>query len=234
MPPKGGRLTSEQVAILRTWIDQGAEWPGERRRPAPLVVAPPAVPARGSRADWIRRASAGPQPDRRLHPGQAARARLEALARGRSADAGTSALVRSDRPAAVAGSDRRIRRRRRPTGLREAGRPVARQPPVRRALGAALAGRGPLRRHPRLRQGQAPAQRLAVSRLRDPGVRTPTSPTTDSSPSRSRATFCSPTRSTARRRWASSRRGPGTSSATSKCPRPRSTARSPATSTATT
>ncbi len=27
MPPKGGRLTSEQVAILRTWIDQGAEWP---------------------------------------------------------------------------------------------------------------------------------------------------------------------------------------------------------------
>ncbi|MDR3620412.1 MAG: DUF1549 domain-containing protein, partial [Paludisphaera borealis] len=28
MPPKGGRLTAEQVAILRTWIDQGAEWPG--------------------------------------------------------------------------------------------------------------------------------------------------------------------------------------------------------------
>ncbi len=28
MPPKGERLTSQQVAVLRAWIDQGAEWPG--------------------------------------------------------------------------------------------------------------------------------------------------------------------------------------------------------------
>lgn len=28
MPPKGGRLSAEQVALLRTWIDQGADWPG--------------------------------------------------------------------------------------------------------------------------------------------------------------------------------------------------------------
>jgi mono/diheme cytochrome c family protein len=27
MPPKGERLTAGQVAILRTWIDQGAKWP---------------------------------------------------------------------------------------------------------------------------------------------------------------------------------------------------------------
>ncbi|HLQ47211.1 MAG TPA: PSD1 and planctomycete cytochrome C domain-containing protein [Planctomycetaceae bacterium] len=27
MPPEGERLTAEQVAILRAWIDQGAEWP---------------------------------------------------------------------------------------------------------------------------------------------------------------------------------------------------------------
>jgi hypothetical protein len=27
MPPAGARLTSEQVALLRAWIDQGAEWP---------------------------------------------------------------------------------------------------------------------------------------------------------------------------------------------------------------
>lgn len=27
MPPKGDRLTAEQVAILRSWIDQGADWP---------------------------------------------------------------------------------------------------------------------------------------------------------------------------------------------------------------
>lgn len=28
MPPKGERLTAEQVGVLRAWIDQGAEWPG--------------------------------------------------------------------------------------------------------------------------------------------------------------------------------------------------------------
>jgi mono/diheme cytochrome c family protein len=28
MPPKGERLTREQVGVLRAWIDQGADWPG--------------------------------------------------------------------------------------------------------------------------------------------------------------------------------------------------------------
>ena len=28
MPPKGPRLTTEQVGILRAWVDQGADWPG--------------------------------------------------------------------------------------------------------------------------------------------------------------------------------------------------------------
>src|SRR5262245_17900336 len=27
MPPKGDRLTAEQIGILRAWIDQGATWP---------------------------------------------------------------------------------------------------------------------------------------------------------------------------------------------------------------
>src|SRR5262245_173722 len=27
MPPKGDRLTAEQISLLRAWIDQGAEWP---------------------------------------------------------------------------------------------------------------------------------------------------------------------------------------------------------------
>ncbi len=29
MPIAGERLTAEQVGVLRAWIDQGAEWPGE-------------------------------------------------------------------------------------------------------------------------------------------------------------------------------------------------------------
>jgi mono/diheme cytochrome c family protein len=29
MPPKGERLTAAEIAILRTWIDQGAKWPDD-------------------------------------------------------------------------------------------------------------------------------------------------------------------------------------------------------------
>ena len=56
----------------------------------------------------------------------------------------------------------------RPAGLRTAGRSTARLAPVWRALGPALARRGALRRNARLRQGPAPPQRLALSRLRHP------------------------------------------------------------------
>ncbi len=31
MPPKGERLTPQQVAVLRAWIDQGANWPADSR-----------------------------------------------------------------------------------------------------------------------------------------------------------------------------------------------------------
>src|SRR5437868_12365763 len=32
MPPAGDPLSAEQVAILRTWIDQGAKWPARQAR----------------------------------------------------------------------------------------------------------------------------------------------------------------------------------------------------------
>ena len=35
MPPKGDRLTLEQISILRAWIDQGAEWPTANPNDAP-------------------------------------------------------------------------------------------------------------------------------------------------------------------------------------------------------
>src|SRR5690349_21655908 len=62
MPPSGPRLTAEQVALLRAWIDRGADWPGEA---APVSAAPkrsnhwafqplsrPAVP--DMKSDWVR------------------------------------------------------------------------------------------------------------------------------------------------------------------------------------
>ena len=35
MPPAGARLTAEQIALLRAWIDRGADWPGEPEGTAP-------------------------------------------------------------------------------------------------------------------------------------------------------------------------------------------------------
>ncbi len=54
MPPKGERLTAEQIGLLRAWIDQGAVWPESASTPledprkthwAFQPVARPAVPA---------------------------------------------------------------------------------------------------------------------------------------------------------------------------------------------
>jgi hypothetical protein len=61
MPPRGERLTTEQVAILRTWVDQGAKWP-DRSGESPEAVwwslrplvrpAPPRLSADDAR--WAR------------------------------------------------------------------------------------------------------------------------------------------------------------------------------------
>ena len=70
-------------------------------------------------------------------------------------------------PAAVARGGRGVRRRPVAACRRAGGRPAARQPPIRRALGAALAGRRPLRRDRGVRVRPAHPRRLAVPRLRD-------------------------------------------------------------------
>ena len=38
MPPKGARLTAEEVAVLRTWVDQGAKMPGSEAAAASLKL----------------------------------------------------------------------------------------------------------------------------------------------------------------------------------------------------
>jgi mono/diheme cytochrome c family protein len=61
MPPSGPRLTSEQVSLLRSWIDSGASWPeeavtnGELKRPPHWAFQPiskPAVPV--VKSAWVR------------------------------------------------------------------------------------------------------------------------------------------------------------------------------------
>ncbi len=76
--------------------------------------------------------------------------------------------------------------------LRAGRRSAARQPAVRRALGAALDGRRPLRRDARPRPGPPARECLAVSRLSDPLVQRRQAVSRGSSRSRSPATCCFP------------------------------------------
>ncbi|HEX8910875.1 MAG TPA: DUF1553 domain-containing protein, partial [Humisphaera sp.] len=62
MPPKGDRLTPEQVALIRAWIDQGAKWPDEASAKVDPryhwsfkpIAKPPVPPLAGDDAKWAR------------------------------------------------------------------------------------------------------------------------------------------------------------------------------------
>ena len=236
MPPKGPRLTALELGMLRAWIDQGASWAG------------PAGDDDGQ--DWwsLRPLHRPAVPG--LGPGDASagvRNPIDVFVRAKLREKGLAPSPEADR--------RTLSRRLYfdllglPPGPDEIDAFVADpapdayerlvdrllcQPPSRRALGAALAGRGPLRRHPRLRQGQAAAERLAVPRLRHPRVQRGQAVRAIRPGADGRRRALSRARATASRRWGSSPPGRGTSSATPRCRRRRSTAKSPAISTGTT
>ena len=110
-------------------------------------VRKPAVPSSAS-ANWLGLESG------RL-PSSSPRSRSQDLAPSPSADRRTSdppPHVRPDRPAANTGRGRRFPERLDdPNAYESPGRPPARLAPLRRALGASLARRRPLRRHQGLR-----------------------------------------------------------------------------------
>ena len=170
MPKDAPRLRAEEVLALRRWISEGARWPAELTLHdkksldanwwSLVPLAKVAVPA--------DRRSLDPHSGRCFHSRKTAAGAAGALGRSRSPHAHPPADVRPARPAADA--------RRRSTHLSATRAPDAYERPGRsaagfaalwRTLGAALAGRRALRRVARLRQGQAAAQRLALSRLRD-------------------------------------------------------------------
>ncbi len=144
---------------------------------AEVARTSPGVGSLGVRAADASPAARGPRrpsrprPGRSLHPAGARGPRADPRTRRRSRHPDPPAHLRPDRPAAVARRDRGVRRRPRSGRLRAAGRSPAGQPPLRRALGQALAGRLGLRRLQRLLQRRhRPAAGLPLSRLRHPIV----------------------------------------------------------------
>ncbi|GAB4150294.1 MAG: hypothetical protein Tsb009_25050 [Planctomycetaceae bacterium] len=63
MPPEGPRLSAAEVSVLKTWIDQGAKWPGQHKAKGNSSsrlkhwsfqpIKRPALP-RVKRTDWVR------------------------------------------------------------------------------------------------------------------------------------------------------------------------------------
>ena len=190
MPAKREPLSPAEIASIKSWIDQGAAWPDSaqptskdsREHWAFRAPVRPVVPAVKD-STWARN-----DVDRFIL------ARLEAEGLAPSAPADKVTLLRRlsldliGLPPTIAEVDAFLADDS-AERLREAGRAAAGLAALRRALGPALARRGPLRRLRRLRKGQV-AQRLVLSRLGRSTRSTATCRTTSSSSSSSPATCC--------------------------------------------
>ena len=162
-PPEMHKPLSEaQIALIRRWVEEGAEWEGHWAFTPLVAPTPPEPPSRAEETP-VR------NPDRRLHPERPGTGRTRALARGRPCHPDPPAQPRPHRAAAEPGGDRDLslclakRSRRR---LRSRRRSPARLAALRRAPRPLLARCRPLRRHPWLPPRQLPLD-LAVSRLGD-------------------------------------------------------------------
>ena len=146
MPPakSGKSLSPAEIARLKTWIEQGAEYQEHWAFVPPVRPALPAV----KNAGWCRNP---------IDVFILARLEAEGLAPSPEADKVTldpPAQPRPDRPAADDRGGRRLPGRHPRRRLRPAGRAAARLAALRRALGADLARRRALCRLRRLREGQ--------------------------------------------------------------------------------
>ena len=165
MPREGPRLTTEQIATLRAWIDQGAVWPDAE-----------SVVLIDRRNHWAFKTPARPPLPRVKNTAWAktpidafvlARLEKEGLTPAPEADKATLlrrvSLDLTGLPPTLQELDAFLADKA-PDAYAQAGRAPAGVAALRRALGPPLAGRGALRRQRRLREGQA-ALRLGLSRL---------------------------------------------------------------------
>ncbi len=187
MPKDADPLTNEEIAEIRTWIDQGAAWPRG------MVLEEPTV----NDLDWwsFKPMERWPVPEFPAVPmkgGELQVAELPATWVRTPIDAFILRTLQQKGLSPAEAADRRTLIRRvtydliglpptperskrslpatRSTGLRETRRSIARIETLRRTLGTALVGCRQVRRYLRIRQRQAATERLALSRLRDPVV----------------------------------------------------------------
>ena len=153
MPPKGERLTEQQIQLLARLDRSGSAWAEivERRSLQNPLVLQGGGAARSPESGCQRLGAKCRGPFHRRPPGERG---VEAVAGGRSRHVDPPAEVRPARPAADAGGDRAFVR----TGADAYEQLVERYlglAALRRAPGAALARRGALRREHRLRDEPA-------------------------------------------------------------------------------
>ena len=161
MPPKslGRSLSTEEIEILKRWIEQGAEW-----KPHWSFLPPVAAPSPTSRT------RAGP----RNPLDSFVLARLDAEGLSRAAEASKERLIRrvtfdlTGLPPTLAEIDAFLADTA-PDAYERAGRPPAGFAPVRRANGRRLARPGSLRRYLRL-PGRRLSRHVALARLGRQGV----------------------------------------------------------------
>ena len=151
-------LASDAIAPLGTYTET------ERKQWAFVKRATPAVPAFTAPADkaWVK------NPVDAFILSKLQQGGPEAVAAGGPQDAAAPGLLRPDRLAAHARRNGRFPGRQIARRLCQGRREAAGQPAIRRALGPALAGRGPVRRDRWLRVRYPSRRCLAVPRLRDP------------------------------------------------------------------
>ena len=179
MPPDG-KLPQKEIDALTRWVRLGAPWPAgetpgaaagndefdlaERARHWSFQSIGPAPPPQVNDESWL-----ASDVDRFILSG------LQAAGLKPAAPADRRTLIRRVYfdlvglpPTPADGQS--VRGGRLAAGVPAAGRPVGSLAPLRRTLGAALAGFGPLRRIARARVRLRCAGRTLLPRLRDPGL----------------------------------------------------------------
>ncbi len=156
MPMGGKPLPAEKIALIRQWIDSGAEWPDTPSTESAEIkkhwafIAPKKAPL-----PQVKNAAWAVNPIDRFRARQTRKRELSPSRRGDRATLLRRLSLDLIGLAAECGGAACVPERQEPERIREAGRSIAGLAALWRALGPHLAGRGALCRFGRIRERQA-------------------------------------------------------------------------------